>query len=90
MNAKCVLSGATSPKDAFVLPFEFGRVEKDYTGRLLAGPLRDRSTITVIVRHSFDGPNWVNWLSQVLANAGFSKKRSAAYGEVDVLVFQRS
>jgi hypothetical protein len=79
-----------SPQDAFLVPFDFDSSGRAYVERLAAGLLPGRDTIAVIARRSFSGPAWVSWLSQFLAGAGFAQTRRAAYGAVEVRVFERS
>ncbi len=75
--------------DGFVLPFDFGASDQGYVEELISGPLRDRSNITIIVRRSFWGPEWIHWASDRLRRSGFRLVRESQYGRVQVDVFQR-
>jgi hypothetical protein len=77
-----------SPEDTFLLPFDFNKVDQSYVERLIAGPLVNRERITLILRTSFFGPAWADWLSARLSPAGFRKRIQSSYGNIEVHVFQ--
>ncbi|MBZ5608155.1 MAG: glycosyltransferase family 39 protein [Acidobacteriia bacterium] len=79
-----------TPENAFLMPFEFGSTEQAYVRRLMEGPLRDRDTVTVIVRRVFWGPAWLPWISEDLSGRGFRSVSDVRYGSVEVAVFHRS
>jgi hypothetical protein len=78
-----------SPSESFVLPFNHGDSEQAYVEGLLAGPLRERERITVVVRAAFSGPVWLSWLSQRLTSTGFRRMREEEFSAVQVAVFVR-
>ena len=78
-----------SPRDAFVIPFEFGSEQRSYIEGVLDGPLRNHNTLTVIVRMISGSSLWPSWLQNRLAIAGYTKLRSAGYGNIQVDVYER-
>ncbi len=81
---------SVTPENGYVVPFDIGPSEQSYVAGLLDGPLRDRDTITVIVRRIFAGPAWLSWISDRLSSAGYRKASDTSYGSVEVAVFRRS
>jgi hypothetical protein len=78
-----------SPRDAFVIPFEFGSEQQNYIEGVLDGPLRHHNTLTVITRILSNSSVWPSWLQKRLAIAGYSKLRSTGYGNIQVDVYKR-
>jgi len=78
-----------SPRDAFIIPFEFGSEQQRYIEGVLEGPLRHHNTLTVITRILSNSSVWPSWLQERLATAGYSKLRSTGYGNIQVDVYER-
>jgi hypothetical protein len=78
------------PQHAFVLPHEFGPEERRYTQTLLDERLHDYDAVTVFGRNSGSWRSWASWLPERLEAAGFDRRRTAAYGSIQLDVFERA
>jgi hypothetical protein len=76
-------------EDGFLIPFEFATQERAYLDQLADSQLRNRETVTIIVKRIFWGPAWLTWISGRLGAAGFQKTSDIPYGNVEVAVFRR-
>jgi len=71
-----------------LVPFEFAPADLEYMEHLLTGFTTEKS-VDVIVRDSFSGSDWLDWLDQHLSRMGFLRIRISHYGLLELRAYQR-